>query len=223
MIFHAKKPNGFVMIDKAALNDNRISLKAKGLLCYLLSKPPDWRPQIEDICFHCTERARAVRSAFKELAKFGYAKLMREGSGKGRWEGSFWAIYESPPSAEIAVLRNSEKRNLKLIRIRGNKNERVLSEIVLKKLDGYKEPDRETLLKENEGLIQQLLVGHVGDDFLKQWRTRSEKSPWRTQYALAELYEEIVSGAKIRNRGGKANWWYLNCDKRKGFNGINKP
>lgn len=220
MIFHAKKPNGFVMVDKAALNDPRISFKAKGLLCYLLSKPPDWRPQIEDICRHCTEGEKAVRSALKELAACGYAKLIHQQGDKGRWEGSFWTIHERPPSAEIAVLGDSEKGNLKELRIRVTKNKRVLSDCAPSPIEGWQEPSKEKLIQENDSLISSLLVGHIESDLVDQWKHRSIKTPWRTMHALSELMNELAAGRVIHNRGGFANKWYFNCDKRKDRRGI---
>ncbi len=206
------------MVDKAALNDNRISLKAKGLLCYLLSKPPDWRPLIADICAHCCDKEESVRTALKQLAKFGYAKLFKDSGEGGRWEGSQWVIYESPATTEMAVSRISEKRHLKIVRMSTNKNEEIiLREIVLKPLEGWKPPTEKQLLEQNENLISSLLVGHAEDKFIKQWRKRSEKTPWRTITALSQLAEDIAfekaGFTKIKNRGGRANWWYLNCDK----------
>ena len=38
-----KRTHPFAMIDARALNDPRISWKAKGLHAYLMSKPKDWR------------------------------------------------------------------------------------------------------------------------------------------------------------------------------------
>ena len=96
MIFHAEKRTGFVMLDKAPINNPNLSLRAKGLLAYLLSKPPDWRPQTLDICAHCKESPAVVRSAMQELAKAGHAVLIKESGGSGRMDGSRWTIYEKP-------------------------------------------------------------------------------------------------------------------------------
>ncbi len=216
MIFHAKKPNGFVMVSNTVLNDNRLSLKAKGVLCYLLSKPPDWRPLIADICAHCRDGERAIQSALKELSKFGYAKLVKEQVEKGRWEGSQWVIYESPSTAENAVLRDSEKRVLKIpIRSTSKTKEIVLSEDLPKDVEGLAPLTRESVIQDNERLISALLIGNTEDKFVEQWRKRARKSPWRTLVALAELEMEVVSDPKkVGNRGGYANAWYLNYGKQ---------
>jgi hypothetical protein len=44
-----KREPGYAMIDNRALNDPRLSLKARGLLVYLLSKPNDWKVRIADV------------------------------------------------------------------------------------------------------------------------------------------------------------------------------
>jgi len=216
MIFHAKKPNGFVMVSNTVLNDNRLSLKAKGVLCYLLSKPPDWRPLIADICAHCRDKEESVRTALKELAKYGYAKLSKEAGEGGRWEGSQWVIFESPEPSEMAVSRISEKRHLKIpIRSTNKTKEIVLSERLPEPSNGWSPAPRETIIQENEELISRLLVGHTEDKFVEQWRKRSREAPWRTLVALAELDEEIAANPKkIANRGGYANAWYLNYGKQ---------
>lgn len=221
MIFHAKKRNGFLMVDKAALNDNRISLKAKGLLCYLLSKPPDWRPQIDDICKHCADKETAVRSALQELAEFGYAKLVRIKAEGGRWEGSFWTIYECPDGAGIEVSRIPENPNLKVPRMRKRNNNysSLRDDVPAAPVEGLVMPARDKLVEENNGLIERLLVGHIEDSFVEQWRARATHSPWLTMDALAKLANLVAAEKagyeRIRNRGGMANWEYLNHGKAK--------
>lgn len=214
------------MVDKAAINDPRLSLKAKGLLCYLLSKPPDWRPQIEDICRNCSDGEKAIRSALKELAKFGYARLVRSKDASGKWEGSFWTIYEKPDASEMAVSGISENRHLKIVRMKkSNKNEgdlrgreRILSDWPLKPVQGWTPPDPELLKKECREMVADLLSGHIASEFLEQWERRIEASPWRTCSALADLMD-VVAGERaegitvLKNRGGYANWWYLNAHK----------
>lgn len=208
------------MVDKAALNDKRISLKAKGILCYLLSKPPDWRPQIDEICAHCSDGETAVRSALQELAKFGYATLVRQKAEGGRWEGSFWMIHEAPVSSEIEVSRIPEKPNLKILRMKkSTNNDKILSDCVPEEKNGWVCPPKESLVSEADRMLKRLLVGFIEEKFLPQWRRRIESSPWRSLEALGMLdchlaFEKAQIGAgKIGNRGGFANWWYLNCHK----------
>lgn len=88
-----KRDNPYVQIDNTVLEDSRISFKAKGILAYLLSKPPNWTVRIEDLVKHSGgDGPKSIRSGLKELEKFGYAKLTRGGGDAG----SFWCVFEKP-------------------------------------------------------------------------------------------------------------------------------
>lgn len=65
----------FARIPQAILNDPDLSWKAKGVLCYLLGKPSNWKVNVADLVKRSTDKEMAIRSALKELQRFGYAKL----------------------------------------------------------------------------------------------------------------------------------------------------
>lgn len=67
-----KKENPYVIIDKTGVSDTRLSWKARGLLCYLLSKPDGWKLNVEHLANHGPDGERATRSGLKELERFGY-------------------------------------------------------------------------------------------------------------------------------------------------------
>ncbi len=117
MIFKiAKRTNPFVMIDKRALNDSRLSWKAKGLHAYLLSKPHEWQVKLEDLIQRGTGGADSIRSAMNELRAAGYAKLITLRDALGHLQGTHWEIYERPVelglSTEIGKTRDSENPRL---------------------------------------------------------------------------------------------------------------
>jgi len=89
------------MIDKRVLEDTRISYKAKGLLAYLLSRPPDWKVMMEDLINRSTDGREAVQSALKELEACGYAQLVACAGGQGNtFAGKRWIVAESPELLE---------------------------------------------------------------------------------------------------------------------------
>jgi DnaD/phage-associated family protein len=93
----AKKKNPFVMIDKACLEDPRLSWKAKGLLAYLLSRPDDWNVQVNHLIRQSTDGRDAVYAAIKELREYGYCyrspdKIKGEG---GKFIGYEYTVYET--------------------------------------------------------------------------------------------------------------------------------
>src|ERR1051325_3420923 len=92
----ARHDHGYVIIQNKALTDKRLSWKARGLLAYLLSRPPDWKVSSAQLALAGKDGAESIRSALKELRSVGYAKL-RTG---GKEHGSEWVIFESPEMAE---------------------------------------------------------------------------------------------------------------------------
>lgn len=91
-----KRLNPYAQIDVSCLNDNRLSWRAKGILCYLLSKPDTWKIRVADIWAKGKEGRNAVQDALNELKEFGYADLrLVQGEG-GRLGGYEWTIYETP-------------------------------------------------------------------------------------------------------------------------------
>jgi hypothetical protein len=96
-----KRENPYVMIDKCGLNDERLSWKAKGLLAYLLSKPDDWQIYESDLIKRAKDGRDAVRTALRELEKYGYMsrrQMRSEGGSFGQME---YVIYERPITEEL--------------------------------------------------------------------------------------------------------------------------
>lgn len=97
MIFKiARRDHGFAIIDRQILENPRLSWKAKGVLCYLLSRPADWRVLAADLVKRATDGETAVRSAMAELQSEGYAHLKKTRDGNGMLAGSVWLIFEEP-------------------------------------------------------------------------------------------------------------------------------
>ena len=61
-----------MIIDKRALQDDRLSWKAKGILAYMLSMPNDWVFYVEELITHSTDGKTSFESGLKELKKLGY-------------------------------------------------------------------------------------------------------------------------------------------------------
>lgn len=83
----------FVMIDNRVFEDRRMSWRAKGLLGYLLSRPPNWEIIVADLINQSTDGRDSVYAAIGELIKCGYAthKKMR---ANGKIVGTCWTINE---------------------------------------------------------------------------------------------------------------------------------
>src|SRR5436190_24172133 len=91
-----KRADPFARIDNRTLQDNSLSLKARGLLTYLLSLPADWRLSLQHLQKITPDGRYSIRSALDELQARGYAKLERPRNDRGRFGGSIWRIRERP-------------------------------------------------------------------------------------------------------------------------------
>lgn len=96
LIFHVQHTKDFTMISNRMLNDPSLSFKAKGLLCFLLSKPQEWETRSDALSNVGPDGQTSCRSALKELQTRGYASLERSRGAGGRMAGTHWHIYERP-------------------------------------------------------------------------------------------------------------------------------
>ena len=91
-------------IDLGFVSDERLSLKAKGVLVYLKSKPKTWMGHVYNIVGSSMDGKKAVQNALKELRELGYVQLntIREnGEFKGKFyslinDGSYDGVYVDP-------------------------------------------------------------------------------------------------------------------------------
>lgn len=95
-IVRVKKTTDFVVMDKTALQDERLSWKAKGLIAYLLSKPDDWSVYVAHLLKQSPDGRDAVYSGLKELEQAGYLVRTRRHDAQGRFRGVEYLIYERP-------------------------------------------------------------------------------------------------------------------------------
>lgn len=86
----------FAQIPNEALADKRLSLRATGLLSYLLSLPYDWDVYTSEIVTHHTDGIKSLNSALKELIKFGYIERVKTRGEKGHYSGYEYSVFNTP-------------------------------------------------------------------------------------------------------------------------------
>lgn len=90
------KDNPYVMLNKKFIYDARLSLKAKGLMAYFLSRPDNWEFYREEILLHCTDKRDSFASALKELLEKGYIERTFKRGERGHLCGYDYSVYETP-------------------------------------------------------------------------------------------------------------------------------
>lgn len=106
-----RRENPFVQIDRNILEDPNLSWKAKGILCYLLSKPKEWTVRTEDLANKGSCGRETILSGMRELRQAGYARIMHIQGQDGRLQGRYWLIMEVPEADNGVeeVVENEEK------------------------------------------------------------------------------------------------------------------
>ena len=86
----------FAMVPTEFLKDKSISLKAKGLLAFLLSLPPDWVIYKSKLTDYFLDGKDSISSAWTELETLGYIHSVRIISSDGLSRGFNYVVYYEP-------------------------------------------------------------------------------------------------------------------------------
>lgn len=97
---HAKD-RPYLVVDKSILYERGLSLQARGLLCFMLTKPDNWDFHAKQIAQEVGVDRHTVGALLAELLLAGFAarEAKREG---GRFRGYDWTIYESRNENTVA-------------------------------------------------------------------------------------------------------------------------
>lgn len=115
------------------LNDESISLKAKGLFVFIQSKPDGWKFSIERIAKQNKDGEKSIRAGIRELEKYGYLQRNPIKIGN-KWDGYEYILDDAP--AKMSSAQNARTQNARTQK--GNtlsKKEYSKKDIVKKNID----------------------------------------------------------------------------------------
>lgn len=93
--FEIERDDSFTVITNNILRNKNLSLRAKGLLCTMLSLPPEWDYSFNGLVAICSEGRDAVRSIINELKQAKYIKIRQYRVDKGRFKYKY-TVYRKP-------------------------------------------------------------------------------------------------------------------------------
>lgn len=111
-VLRKNKKNNYTVIDNHVFMNKELSLKAKGLLCQMLSLPDNWNYSLEGLVTLSSDGISSVRAALKELENHMYFKRRRLYED-GKLSGVEYIISETP-MCENLILENLKQGNLNL-------------------------------------------------------------------------------------------------------------
>lgn len=103
MIIRRKVNKNYTVITNEALNDDRLSFAALGLLCYLRGRPHDWTVQLEQLRKREGCGRERMQALMRELIEAGWV-LRQESrkSGRGTFAGIEYVVLDEPHEATSA-------------------------------------------------------------------------------------------------------------------------
>ena len=105
-VYRVEKTQDYTVMANHHLRDERLSLKAKGLLSMLLSLPDDWEISIRGLASIVTDGVGAVQTGINELIEAGYIVRRRQHAETGAFAGFEYIIHEVPPCTENPYTAN---------------------------------------------------------------------------------------------------------------------
>ena len=98
-IVRIPKINNYTIMSNHHLTDPALSLKAKGLMSYMLSRPDNWDFTIEGLACQNKEGADAIARVIRELEGRGYITRCRVRNQAGKFTDMEYKILECPLKA----------------------------------------------------------------------------------------------------------------------------
>lgn len=192
------KNGEFIVMSNYHLQDNEMTLKAKGLLSTMLSLPPKWDYSVAGLQTLSKDGRDSITSALLELEKHGYLVRERVTDQKGRFAGYDYHIYERPftenPSTENPSTENPKQSNIK---------ESNIKEIILYLNSAISANYRYQSKANQKHIKARLNEGYTVDDFKAV--IDKKVAEWKGTEMAQYLRPETLFGSKFES--------YLNAPK----------
>lgn len=96
IIRHAQERN-FTALPNSLLQDKRLELRDVGLLCFMLSLPPNWEFSTRGLdAILPNDGEGAIRASLKRLEACGYLHRKRTRSADGKLSSVVWIVTDEP-------------------------------------------------------------------------------------------------------------------------------
>lgn len=123
-----QRKNPYAMIDSTGAEDKTLSLASKGLLWYLLSRPPGWTILKADLHKRSASGSDALETAMWDLMECGYVWYFADRDDKGQVKKWVYEVYQDPahnPHREEAQAYAAERKQKKKERIKRKNDKRL--------------------------------------------------------------------------------------------------
>ena len=123
-VFRIKRNKNYTVMSNYHLQDKDLSLKAKGLLSYMLSLPDDWDYSINGLVAICKEGVKAIKNTLKELKRCGYLVIYKKQNEIGQYEYEY-LIYEYPEYRKGELDLGKVEKDIQINTNKQNTNKKI--------------------------------------------------------------------------------------------------
>ena len=102
-IYRSEKNKDYVVMINVFLQRKDLSIKAKGLLAYMLSLPDDWKFTVAGLTSQLKECKSSVAAILDELERNGYLRRHYTRATDGKIAESVYEIFEEPLLPDMGV------------------------------------------------------------------------------------------------------------------------
>jgi len=164
-IIKIHKKTRFVVVDNKLARNSHLTLKAKGLMLYLLSLPSDKNITVKELEKHTIEGFDAIRNAVKELIAEGYITKLKYRDEKGLFQTEY-TVYEYPQETIQTGLSDTDKPT-RIIRHGSSDTDNPIfrSKERIKKKEGKKDFD---LISSSSYINRELQLLGIGEEEIKK-------------------------------------------------------
>lgn len=96
-----RPPRGWTEVPNVSVRDRRLSYRARGILCRLLSNEDGYRMTAVDLARESLDGRTAVLSGLKELREWGYIVSRRLQDERGRWRTETYVFDQPQPTGVL--------------------------------------------------------------------------------------------------------------------------
>lgn len=99
-IIRSPRPErGFTIVSNAVAQDQRLSMRALGLLVRLLSRPDNWETNSATLAREFDVGREQMQGVLRELSDLGYMRLVKHRMDDGTFN-SRWHVYDEPETTQ---------------------------------------------------------------------------------------------------------------------------
>ena len=197
-IIRVIKNKNYSVIANGIFRDQRISLKAKGLLGILLSLPQNWNLSIEGLTKITKEGRHSITNTITELIENGYIDR-NQIRDKGKFVGYQYIVNEKPKSAKPITAKPLTEKPIQLSKENNKvKKNKDITETLKKEVREFDTTEQNKV------------------EFLEYWLETSRSG--KTKF---EMQKTWCTKRRLRTWIKNQNQWYENKPKNKIDSQIN--